>query len=333
LQLNEYGGRMVTKETLSIKSTNGINDLYVVLWKPEGSPKGVIQISHGMIEHIGRYSEFAERMADRGFLVVGNDHLAHGRTVKDKSELGFFTVPKGMDAAEAVLKDLHKVTEYVKNRYPDIPYFIFGHSMGSFFARAYVNEYYDELSGAMMMGTGDYDMLPLIAGKFFMKVFTFIKGERYHSSFLSSAFSAANMKGILSPRTNSDWLSTDPERVDAYEADPLNRFTFSVNGFSTLLDIIIRMETDEHEALDEVNDRKEIGMRTYHELPIAFLSGSSDPVGNFGKSPRKVARRYKMMGYRHVSLKIFKGDRHELLNEKDRDEVMDCMARAFEKWL
>ena len=323
----------MSRQIMRIESCNGTDSLYTVFWKPSGTPRAVVQIVHGMIEHIERYGELAKVLCSRGILVVGNDHIGHGRSVRDEKDFGYFKAAAGKTSADTVLEDIHHVTEITKEMYPDRPYYLIGHSMGSFFARAYIDAYGEKLSGAMIMGTGDYSFLPIQAGKCLIRVMSLIKGEKGHWSFLDEAFANSNNRGIKDPKTPSDWLSHDEKRVEMYRNDPFTSYTFTLNGYNTLVDIILSMIKRESEQIRIVKARKKKGMNTVVDMPIAFLSGTEDPIGNFGKGPKAVASRYRKMGYRHVSLKLYKGDRHELLHEFDREKVAEDIARVLEKWI
>ncbi|MCR5210611.1 MAG: lysophospholipase [Lachnospiraceae bacterium] len=323
----------MSKQIMRIGSCNGTDSLYTVFWKPAGSPKAVLQIVHGMIEHIERYAELANVLNERGILVVGNDHIGHGRSVKDAKEFGYFKAASGKDPAATVLQDIHLVTDTVKKMYPDIPYFLLGHSMGSFFARSYIDAYGDELDGAMIMGTGDYMSLPLMAGRCLIKTMSVFKGDHSHWAFLDDAFAKSNNRRIKDPKTPSDWLSHDEVRVEMYRNDPLTDYTFTLNGYDTLIGILLNMNKREGEQIRVVSERKKKGMSTVVDMPVAFLSGSEDPIGDFGKGPKAVARRYRKMGYRHVSIKLYKEDRHEILHEIDRGQVAKDVARVLEKWI
>ena len=147
---------------MELTSNDGVHKLHVVIWQPEENIRAVMQISHGMIEFIERYDGFARYLNEQGIVVIGNDHLGHGHTAGSDEDLGYFCPDR---KSETVVKDLHTVTEYAKKEYPGIPYFLFGHSMGSFMARRYLMTYGDELTGAILCGTGEQTSATLFAGK------------------------------------------------------------------------------------------------------------------------------------------------------------------------
>lgn len=199
------------KKEFYIASKDGVHRLHVVLWEPETAVKGVVQISHGMTEMIDRYEDFALFLNRHGYAVIGNDHLGHGLTAGNDRDLGYFC-PQNMSAT--VVADLHRVTKYAKKKYRNIPYFLLGHSMGSFMARRYLMTYGDGLDGAVICGTGSQSSLVLIAGKIVSNVLRVILGDHYRSRLLRMNAFSAYQKRIPNPRTESDWLTRDTKIVD-----------------------------------------------------------------------------------------------------------------------
>lgn len=289
-----------------IQSSNQKNKLRVMMWKPEGPVSAILQISHGMIEHIERYDEFARYLAERGFLVVGNDHLAHGKSVAHADEFGYFPAD---DSSKTVVEDLHLLSLHMKEKYPNTPYFLLGHSMGSFMARRYLMTFGQELSGAIIMGTGSQPNILLGFGQFMIHLMSQFKPMTYRSSFIEKAcFSTYNHR-FKPQRTKHDWLSQDTAMVDAYAQDPLCNFTFTLNGYQTLFNTLSFIQSDKN--IEQIPKN----------LPIFMVSGKEDPVGNYGKSVQKIYTHYKNIGIQDISLKLYENDRHEILNELDRKQV------------
>lgn len=308
---------MTTKNELYIASTNGINKLHMIIWEPAVSPIGILQISHGMIEYIDRYDAFARYLNECGFIVVGNDHLGHGQTVKCKDELGYFSAA---DPSATVVDDLHQVTLYMKKHYPDLPYFLMGHSMGSFMARRYLMTYGKALDGAIIMGTGTHNKAELCAGHAITNLISKFKTDRYRSTLLEKlSFATYNLR--TKKRTSKDWLSRDNAVVDAYLQDPLCSFKFTVNGYRTLFD-----------TLSYIGDPGNI-KRIPLDLPIFIVAGDADPVGAYGKGVRSVYKSYKKHGVKDLSLKLYKGARHELVNEIDREVVYTDISHWLKQHL
>ena len=190
---------MVKKKSNSFLSCDGKTSIHVVMWCPDEAeydkPVAVLQICHGMIEYIDRYDGFARFMAERGFVVVGNDHLGHGKSVCSDEDLGFFKEKK---PGEALAKDAHHLTVLIKKMYPDIPYYLIGHSMGSFVTRKYICDYGHELDGVIVMGTGHQPTPVVLGGKLLANITKLIKGDRYRSELISKImFGAYNKRKWL----------------------------------------------------------------------------------------------------------------------------------------
>ena len=297
---------MVEKIEFFVPSTNKHNRLHAIMWKPTGTILAVLQISHGMIEHIERYDDFANYLAQRGFLVVGNDHLGHGKSVSSHDELGYFNAP---DSSKTVVDDLHQLTLHIKSKYPGLPYFLLGHSMGSFMARRYIMTYGNKLDGAIIMGTGQKPAIALGAGKLLVGLISLFKPMTYRSKLIEKACFGTYNNRFKSKRTKSDWLSQDTAVVDAYLKDPLCTFIFTLNGYQTLFNTLSFIQhTPNIEQIPK-------------NLPIFMVAGKDDPVGNYGKAVTKVYNCYKKTGIQDISLKLYKNARHELLNEIDKDQV------------
>ena len=286
--------------------SSGSSRLHIAVWDPSGERKAIMQISHGMIEYIKRYSHFANYLNQAGILVIGNDHKGHGLTAEKDEDLGYF----GEEKSAAVIEDLHEVTRYAKEQYgADVPYFLFGHSMGSFMARRYLMTYGEELTGAIICGTGYTPGAVLTAGKLCAGVISKVKGERHRSKFLQKLAFGSYNKRIAYKRTANDWLTKNTEMVDAYNRDKYCTFLFTVNGYQTLFDVLGFIQ------------KKENIEKIPKNLPVYMIAGEEDPVGNYGKGVEKVFEEYRKCGIRDLELKLYEDDRHEILNELDRENV------------
>lgn len=304
------------KTEFKLPSRDGIHKLHVVFWKPEGKVRGVLQISHGMIEMIERYDEFARYLNDNGFAVIGNDHLGHGFTAGRDEDLGYFC-RKNMSAT--VVSDLYRVTRYAKKHYSDVPYFLLGHSMGSFMARRYIMTYGNELTGAIIIGTGSKGTLTLITGKALSALLRLVKGDRYRSKIIEKCAFHNYLDHIKNPRTESDWLTRDEKIVDLYRKNRYCNFKFTVNGYRTLFEVFTFIQKDQN--IENIP----------RELPLLFLAGGMDPVGNYGKAVNEICCEYKKKGINDVSMKLYPDDRHEILNELDREQVYSDILRWLDK--
>lgn len=294
------------KQEFYYPSKDGLTQIHAVEWIPETEVRGVLQIAHGMVEFIDRYDRFATFMASCGFYVVGNDHLGHGKSVTDESELGYFAAK---DGNLCVIGDMQKLREDTVKKYPAVPYFLLGHSMGSFLSRQFIEKYGEGLDGAIIMGTGYQPTATLKLGIGLTSFIGKIKGDHYRSKMVNNTALGSYNSSFKPARTKSDWLTKDDEIVDAYEANPLNQFTFTVNGYNNMFRGIL--DAQKKENLEKIPK----------DLPILVVSGENDPVGEFGKGPATVADIYRETGIRDVTLKLFPNDRHEILNELDRETV------------
>lgn len=297
------------KEEFYYDSRDGKRNLHAIQYLPDNPDDicCVVQIVHGMAEYFERYEEFAKFLTDRGCVVVGNDHLGHGKSVGENGTYGYFC---SQDPATVVVRDVHRLKKITEVHYPTVPYILMGHSMGSFIARNYMMRYGSGIAGVIIMGTGQQPGGLLAVSKCLTRILKLIQGGHHESKFLDKlAFGSYNAK-IENPRTNFDWLTRENDRVDKYVADPLCGFTFTVNGFATLFELLSRLNKEE--LLEKIPN----------ELPVLMVSGDADPVGNYGKGVRQAKAGMVKAGVKNITLKLYKGARHELLNETNRAEVM-----------
>ena len=302
----------MTKQEFYYPSKDGLTQIHAIEWIPEGEVRGVLQIAHGMVEFIDRYDQFASFMAEHGFYVVGNDHLGHGKSVTDESKYGYFAEP---DGNLKVLGDMQQLREDTEKKYPGVPYFLLGHSMGSFLARQFIEVYGEGLKGAIIMGTAYQPTAVLNLGMCMTGFLEKTKGGLYKSEMINNMGLGGYNKAFEPARTKCDWLTKDEAIVDAYMANPLNQFVFTVNGYYNMFRGIRYCQQQKN--LDKIPK----------DLPILVVSGACDPVGESGKGPTKVADVYKKTGIQDVTLKLYPDDRHEILNELDKEQVdQDILA-------
>ena len=282
--------------------------LNVLLCLPEGRPRAVLQMTHGMVEYIGRYEELACWLADRGVAAVGHDHLGHGGSVVSREEYGYFGRP---DGNRLLLDDIHRVTRWAKAlpELEGLPWFLLGHSMGSFYARQYLCEYGGELQGAILMGTGWQPRAAARAGRALCHLLAAFHGWRYRSKLVDSMAFGSYNRSFRPARTSKDWLNRDEKEVDRYLSEERCSFRFTLNGYDSLFT-----------ALERLCD-KELLARAPKDLPVLFLSGDDDPVGDRGRGVQKAAQSLRDAGMRRVEVKLYPGARHELLVELNRQEV------------
>lgn len=287
-------------------SKDGKTTVHACIWRPEGEIKAVVQIVHGMAEYAARYAPFAEFLAARGYLVCAEDHLGHGESVTDRDKLGFFTKGK---SNLTVLADIRQLTLTVKSENAGKPYFILGHSMGSFFTRKYISLYGGELDGAVIMGTGFQPAAATNAGKILSRLIALFKGWDYRSKFIDRlAFGGYNKK--FEGRTSLDWLSANSQNVDNYIADELCGVPFTCSGFYGLFSIV--GDACKNKTIKAVPEN----------LPLFLVAGSDDPVGNYSKGVVKLYDKLNQYGKKDVSMTLYNGARHEILND-------DCAPQVF----
>ena len=285
-------------------SKDGETLINAVEWKPEGEPKAVLQICHGMLEYIKRYDHFASYMAEQGFYVVGNDHLGHGLSVKTEDRYGFFHEKHGNAYLLGDMNELRKITH---EKYPSLPYFILGHSMGSFLTRQYIALEGEGLNGAIISGTGFLSKDVLNKGMNMCKTIAAAKGWDERSKIITTMAFGGYNKRIKNPKSYTDWISSDEKVVEAYNNDPWCTFKFTVNGYYNMFYSIKDCENP--------NTIKYIPK----DLPIFLVSGTEDPVGNYGKGVEQTYNSYKEAGIKDVRIKLYEGYRHEILNEVEKE--------------
>ncbi len=304
----QIGAYMIKKEEFYFDSRDNMTKLHAIRWIPPQKPVAILQIVHGMAEYIDRYEEFATDMAKRGFLVVGNDHLGHGQSVPTGGTEGYFCEN---DPATVVVRDVHRLKKMTQSLYHGVPYFIMGHSMGSFITRNYLCKYGSGIDGAIILGTGMQPKSVLMASKAATAVQKAFCGSKHVSRFLDKNVFGNYNKRIENARTSVDWLTKDAGKIDAYLEDPRCGFVFTVNGFQTLFELIWRLYKKENLA----NMPK--------ALPVMFAAGTDDPVGGYFKGVQKAVDSFIQAGMQDVTVKKYETDRHELLNETDREQIIE----------
>ncbi|WP_367109315.1 alpha/beta fold hydrolase [uncultured Psychrobacter sp.] len=295
--------------TEQITSSDNAHYLHHTFFEPIDSDtdiKATLLIVHGMSEHSGRYSDFAQFLANHGIAVATYDQLGHGQTTKTPDELGFFGIEHPM---QSLLKDVIIMADSLKSRHPDVPHFIMGHSMGSFIVRTVLKHHAQNFAGAIIMGTSDAN--PLI--KLFMPINKILAKAAPKKP---NAVFAKIMNKVLNSKLNnriSDsefaWLNEDPTAVAAYEADPLTGFDFTNNGFLTLF------------ALMQASLHKGWAKTVSKDFPMLFVSGEEDPIGNMGRGVRKVISHLEKQGFKQVNMRLYPNMRHEPLHEQDNRTV------------
>ena len=297
----------IIREEYKFRSATGTCEVRAHSYTPAdaSSVRAVLQIVHGMAEHSERYRDLAYFMAYHGYAVYMHDQAGHGRSVENDDELGYFG-PK--DGWKGLVRDVHILTRKAADTHVNRPVFLLGHSMGSFIARAYAAAYGKELAGAVFSGTSGPNP-GAAAGIAVAKLTEKFKGDHYRSAFIDHiAFGSYNKK-YDEARTSFDWLSRDTEQVDRYIADPLCGFLFTAAGYRDMFTL-----------LQTVSAKKWYD-RVPRTLPMLLISGTMDPVGNYGKGVRVVAETLRDTGHKDVTLHLYEDARHELFNETIAEDV------------
>ena len=289
----------------------GAGRIHACRWTPPGEVRGVVQIVHGIAEHVERYGDFAEFLNVRGFLVVAEDHMGHGGSIGKTGSQGYFD--GGWDAA---VRDTVHLTRQTMEEFPDVPYFLLGHSMGSFLTRTVMIRCPElKLSGVILSGTGWQPIPKLKAGRLTAAAVAKKTGERNPSEKLQGLVFGGYNRRVEHRRTEFDWLSRDSQQVDRYIADPLCGFVASAGLIRDMLGGMAYNEKKEH--LERMN----------RKLPVFFVAGSDDPVGSYGEGVKRSAKAFREAGMERVGVKLFPLCRHEILNEINRAEVYETLMR------
>ena len=302
--------------TFTMNSHDGKTKLHGVTWEPEGEVRAVVQIVHGMIEYIERYDGFASYLAERGYFVIGHDHLGHGESAASQDDWGFFEEENGN---RVLLEDIHQVRRRAQERYPDAPYILLGHSMGSFLVRQYLCIKGEGICEAVILGTGNMPASLLRFGMFVTSTMAAVTGWRFRSRLVKLMVFGSYNKGIVPHRTAFDWISRDEAVVDTYRSEPKTSFDFTMNGYYNLFYSMLWLKKEEHLR------------RMRKDLPVLFASGTADPVGSYGKGVEAAAESFRAHGVTHVDVKLYPADRHEILNELDRQQVYEDLWRWMEE--
>ena len=290
-------------------SVSGLSDIAAYKWLPDGEPRAVVQIVHGMAEHMLRYSDIAEYLTALGYAVYGEDHLGHGASINRDGIKGYFAAEDGWTK---VVTDTMKLHENAKADFPNAKFVLYGHSMGSFLARTIAARFPNEFGAYIFSGTAGKNPVLAIAKALANSHVKKTGGKTPDDQLNGMAFGAYN-KRIKNARTPVDWLTNDTEVVDAYVKDDLCGFTFTSAAFRDMFD-----------GLGEVAGKK--WAQKVANVPIYLLAGKQDPVGNYGKGVIEVCDDLKKTGHTKVVLQLYEDGRHEMHNELNREEVYRGIA-------
>lgn len=305
---------MITRQGQRLVNPAGRETTLYTWEDSEKPPRAVIQLSHGMCEHLLRYDTAARRLCEQGCAVWGANHPGHDPALPS-ADKGYF----GPEGYEGAVEQLHQVTALIRERYPDVPIVLLGHSMGSFLARAYLVRYGRELDAAILMGTAGPSTLVSV-GRGVVRGLQRLYGGRKVVPATDKALDFVCGRRLRPYEGRYGWLSRDGYVVRAFEEDPNCGFSFPLNGLDALLGVMQEISSPAwFRAVPKT-------------LPILLLAGEEDPVGDYGKGVREVAYRLKRAGAT-VWVRMFPGARHELFNEWNADEVFRVIERFLDRVL
>ncbi len=285
-------------------------DIYVYKYEPieKDNINGIVQISHGMSEEAGRYKRFANYLTDNGYIVYINDHRGHGKSAENINRIGILAQKDGI---HCIVKDLNKLTKIIKTENNGLPIFLFSHSMGSFAAQKYIIDYSEDIDGVILSGTNGLHGIEVDLGFLVAKVMSKIQGREKKAYLIDKlAFGGFNKK-FKPNKSEFDWLSRDFKEVEKYIENEYCGVVFSNGYFYDLFKLF--------KEIRNINNLKKINSK----LPIYIFAGDKDPVGKFGKGITKLYENYKKVGIENVEFKLYSGGRHEMLNEINKDEVIN----------
>lgn len=297
---------MPTFKDFYFNSSTGKNKIHARMCVPDAEPRAIVQIIHGIAEYIGRYDEFMSFLADNGIIAVGTDHLGHGKSIESEEQTGFFAYDNGWDY---VVRDEEVLRLAMHENYPELPIIVFGHSMGSFMTRTLLIRYPDAFNAAIISGTGNQGAALVNGGLFMGNLVTGLRGAHHYSKFLNNLAFGSYNKIYENPKTEYDWLSRDEANVQKYIDDPLCGFIPSCSLFRDMMT-----------GVKFITNKKNLTAMN-KDMPVYFMSGDMDPVGECGKGVQKAYNNFIDAGMKDVSIKLYPGGRHEMLNEINKDEV------------
>lgn len=297
---------MPTFKDFYFNSSTGKNKIHARMCVPDTEPRAIVQIIHGIAEYIDRYDEFMSFLADNGIIAVGTDHLGHGKSIENEEQTGFFAYDNGWDY---VVRDEEVLRLAMHENYPELPIVVFGHSMGSFMTRTLLIRYPDAFNAAIISGTGNQGSALVNGGLFMGNLVTGLKGAHHYSKFLNNLAFGSYNKIYENPKTEYDWLSRDEANVQKYIDDPLCGFIPSCSLFRDMMT-----------GVKFITNKKNLTAMN-KDMPVYFMSGDMDPVGECGKGVQKAYNNFLEAGMKDVSIKLYPGGRHEMLNEINKDEV------------
>lgn len=301
------------KKELNIQITNEIT-LKGYVYEPTGESKGVIQICHGMAEHIDRYDDFMNFLCCNGYTVVGYDQRGHGKTAGSLENCGYMDDNNNISV---LISDVNRVNDFIRENYPAQNIYLLGHSMGSFVSQRFVELYNGKIHGLILSGSSYNDGLIIKLGHIISSIITKFKGRKHISKLMHNLSLGSYNKKFKPSKTPVDWLSRSYENNINYKNDEYCGMIFSVSYYKDITETFSLISKD-LELID-------------NDLPILLISGQNDPVGDFGKGVATLFNKLKATGINDLTLKLYKNGRHEMLNEVNKEEVYDDVLKWLKK--
>lgn len=301
---------MPTFKDFYFDSSDGLHKIHTQLCLPDTEPKAVVQVIHGIIEHIAPYKPYFEFLANNGFIVVGTDHLGHGLSFQSPEDKGYVADNNGW---EYLVRDEEILRQAMKSQYPDLKQVAFGFSMGSFMLRTHLIRFPGGFDAAIVGGTGNQGALLVKSGLAAANLVVGIKGPHFRSKLLNDLAFGSYNKIYETQRTDFDWLSRDENTVNVYIDDPLCGYLPTCSLFRDMMSGINFLTKPSNIA------------KMCKETPVIFMSGDMDPVGECGKGVKKAYELFKNTGMKDLSMKLYPGARHAIIAEINKDEVLQDM--------
>lgn len=285
-----------------------------IVYPPEGiKPIGIIEFVHGMCETRQRYANTFEILSKQGYICAIADMRGHGENILTTEDLGFF----GDEGYKGLVDDVHEYTMFLKREYPNLPIVLLGHSMGSLIVRAYLKKYSKEVDGVILSGSPSDNPMAGVA-KLLIKFLAIFRGWHYRSPFINSLVNGPFERPFKKEGLLNAWLTRDRKIVDDYNKDPLCGFTFTLNGYLTLMNLMQQV----YSSIGWISKNP--------SLPIMFISGGADPCRTNDKAFKKAVSHLKKCGYPNTFHKLYIDMRHELFNELDNEEVYSDILKFIE---
>ncbi|WP_321971582.1 alpha/beta fold hydrolase [Paratractidigestivibacter sp.] len=300
----------VVIEDVEFASADGASTIRARFWMPDGAaPRAVVQVVHGMSEHIRRYDEFARFLVAQGYAVCGDDHIGHGASAPAHKH----GCMPAKDGNEVLIADEHALRGIAAKKCPGVAHVFFGHSMGSFITRCYLGRYGEVVAAAVICGTGTVPVATSRAGNALARAVAATRGEDHRSKLIDTLGAGAYAKAVPGP-TGYEWLSHNKDNVQAYLADDECGFMFSAGGYVSLT------------ALTAEACSRKCAENVPHDLPLLYIGGDGDPVGNMGRGVEAAAQLARDAGSADVTCKVYENMRHEILNETGHEKVFEDVA-------